>query len=174
MLTQRVCPRRRGFTLIELLVVMAIMGVLAGMLMQGVQKARAAANRIYCANNLRNLGVAFVAYADANNGYPQVARLPTQNPLNLPTIRQLIGENADTTGKQFHCPNDLTYFPQQGTSYDFNTRAVGWTNDTLTNRYAKSGGTSAFMLMYDYTAVHGPANAVHNRNVLYADGHVAY
>jgi prepilin-type N-terminal cleavage/methylation domain-containing protein/prepilin-type processing-associated H-X9-DG protein len=175
MLTQRVCPPRRGFTLIELLVVMAIMGVLAGMLMQGVQKARQAANRISCANNLRNIGFSLVAYADATGGYPKAARLPSQNPLNLPTIRYLVSEPGDTTGRQFRCPNDLKRFPTEGTSYDYNvTRAAGWTNDTLMNRYAKQGGTSAFNLMYDYDAVHGLPNAIHNRNILYADGHVAY
>jgi prepilin-type N-terminal cleavage/methylation domain-containing protein len=64
-------PRRRlGFTLIELLVVIAIMGVLAGMLMQGVQKAREAARRIECSNNLRNIGFAIQNYDSAYSHMP--------------------------------------------------------------------------------------------------------
>jgi prepilin-type N-terminal cleavage/methylation domain-containing protein/prepilin-type processing-associated H-X9-DG protein len=69
MLHQR-SERRRGFTLIELLVVIAIMGVLAGMLMVAVQKAREAARRIECASDLRQLGIAFHNYHDTLGSFP--------------------------------------------------------------------------------------------------------
>lgn len=165
-LSRRRCCARRGFTLIELLVVISIIAMLVSLIAPAVHSARAAARKIQCLNNMKQIALATHNLASSNNGMiPTLYSLQTvdgmdDTPVNWPV--SLLGyldradlataafsyANAPSTLslqlKVFTCPDDSNNAGMPaGLSYVANAGYGNFPPDNVANPTSLTDGGNA-------------------------------
>ncbi len=110
---------RKGFTLVELLVVIAIIGILVALLLPAVQKAREAAMRLQCSNQVRQMGLGILNLESANRKFPTGGIDPWPSIENYSSGGQAFGPDKQGLSWAFQI---LPYLEEDAV-HDLNTTA---------------------------------------------------
>jgi prepilin-type N-terminal cleavage/methylation domain-containing protein/prepilin-type processing-associated H-X9-DG protein len=170
---------RRGFTLIELLVVIGIVSALMGLLLSAVQQARAAAARIQCENNLKQIGLAFHMYHNTYGALPPGFRSLTAAqsmpwsgwPLSLLPYLEKTALFVNAQAAYQLTRNPFLNPPHTGLATVVQTYVCpSDASAAFAQRAKKTGEVAAFT---DYLGVSGTNYATHD-GVLFPDSHVRF
>jgi prepilin-type N-terminal cleavage/methylation domain-containing protein/prepilin-type processing-associated H-X9-DG protein len=125
--------RCRAFTLVELLIVIFLLAMLAAIILPESHGGSVKAKRIFCVNNLRQIGLAYRIWANDNGGkYPMDVSATNGGTMNLVTdeknawLNYLVISNELTTPKLLYCPADTNGFVATTFSSGFDNRNVSY------------------------------------------------
>lgn len=189
----RILKFNKGFTLIELLVVIAIIGILAGILLPVLSRARESARKTQCASNVKQIGMGLIMYANENS---ETFPTSTTAPVSMASLN-LLYPNYVSDQRTFKCPSDTSVTPTTQASITANdpflknecsygydgthtqaddadvalaadrpTNAAGSTTPSAATNSPNHGGAVG--------TVAGGDTAGRGQNVVYVDGHVEF